>query len=82
MEDELPDNIREQMLQTCLKEIVAPKSIFNSSLKEWTCPKCRNIFSYVDGVRICTRSRDCWCSEMPFEIRWKRIYMGRTEQGI
>jgi hypothetical protein len=49
---------------------------------EWTCPDCRNMFTYADGTRTCTRSKTCKCAAMPQSIRKKRIAMGRLEQGV
>lgn len=42
---------------------------------EWTCSECGNVFSRVDGTRICTRSKRHYCP-LPDDIRKQRDLRG------
>jgi hypothetical protein len=35
----------------------------------WTCPTCRNVFDWEEGVRVCTHCDSCTCPEMPRRLR-------------
>jgi hypothetical protein len=73
---------RELLLSLSEHEIDEAPPIEEERTGEWTCPDCRNMFSFEDGTRTCTRSKTCKCSTMPMQIRRQRIAKGRLEQGV